>query len=158
WTQVSPGHTGEMIQACERIGAAIDLMDETFWLGSSFDKNGAFMGMHSPTDIGKPHCITVGRDGKRFANESTSYMDYGQRMYAAGAVPAWAIFDSRHRKSYPWGVLAPRVTPKSVIESGYLKSASNLVDLARECGIDSNGLTATVNRFNGFCAAGVDGD
>src|SRR5207302_10423028 len=58
WTQVSPGHTGEMIQAAEqRLGAAIDLMDETFYLLVSFAPDGTFMGMHSPNDTGKPYSI-----------------------------------------------------------------------------------------------------
>jgi 3-oxosteroid 1-dehydrogenase len=158
WTQVSPGHTGEMIQAAERLGAAIDLMDETFYLLCSFDKDGNFMGMHSPNDIGKPYSITVDKNGKRFANEATSYMEFGQKQYAAGAVPAWAIFDSRHRKYYPWGLFPPAITPQSAIDSGYLKKAQTLDDLARQCGIDAKGLKETVERFNGFCKTGVDED
>jgi 3-oxosteroid 1-dehydrogenase len=158
WTQVSPGHTGEMIEAAERIGAAIDLMDETFWLASSFHPDGSFGGMHSPNDIGKPHCIVVGKNGKRFANEATNYMEFGQRMYAADAVPAWAIFDSRHRKSYPWGLFLPRITPKSAIESGYLKKAPSIEGIAQACGIDAQGLADTITRFNGFCKTGVDED
>jgi 3-oxosteroid 1-dehydrogenase len=158
WTQVSPGHTGEMIQAAERIGAAIDLMDETFWLVCSFHPDGTFGGMHSPNDIGKPYCIVVDQKGKRFANEATNYMEFGQKTYEAGAVPAWAIFDSRHRKYYPWGMFLPGVTPKSAIESGYLKKADSLDGIAHACGIDPKALGATVNRFNGFCEAGVDQD
>ena len=158
WTQVSPGHTGEMIQAAERIGAAIDLMDETFWLACSFHPDGTFGGMHSPNDIGKPHCIVVGRNGKRFANEAANYMLFGQKMYEAGAVPAWAIFDSRHRKYYPWGLLAPRITPKRVIDSGYLKKAATLDQIARLCDIEPRGLAATVKGFNKFCEMGIDED
>src|SRR5919201_1526590 len=29
-------------------------------------------------------------------------METGQRMYAAGAVPAWVIMDRRHRDRYPF--------------------------------------------------------
>lgn len=158
WTQVSPGHTGEMILAMERLGAALDVMDDSFWLGCSFAPDGTFMGMHSPNDIGKPHCIVVGDDGKRFANEANSYMEFGQRMYAAGAVPAWAIFDSRHRRTYPWGVMVPGMTPKSAFDSGYMKKADTLAELARICNIDPQGLADTVARFNGFVDTGVDED
>ena len=158
WTQVSPGHTGEMIQAAERIGAAIDLMDETFWLACSFHPDGSSGGMHSPNDIGKPYCIVVNKKAQRFANEATSYMEFGQKMYAGDAVPAWAIFDSSHRKHYPWGLFAPRITPKSAIESGYLKKASTLDDLAKLCDLDAKALTTTIERFNGFCKTGIDED
>jgi len=158
WTQVNPGDTGEMIQAAMAVGAATDLMDEAWWLACSFAPDGTFMGMHSPNDIGKPHCIVVDSRGKRFANESNAYMEFGQRMYAAGAVPAWAIFDSRHRRYYPWGLLLPGRTPQSLIENGYLKKASSLSDLARACGIDPAGLEQTVARFNSFVPKGVDED
>jgi 3-oxosteroid 1-dehydrogenase len=158
WTQVSPGHTGEMIQACMRIGAATDLMDESFWLACSFAPDGTFMGMHSSNDISRPYLIVVDKNGKRFANEAANYMEFGQRMYAAGAVPAWAVFESRFRQRYPWGLMAPGITPRSVIESGYLKRASTIEDLARQCGIDPEGLKATVQRFNGFARSGVDED
>jgi 3-oxosteroid 1-dehydrogenase len=158
WTQVSPGHTGEMIQVCERLGAALEVMDDSFWLAVSYAPDGTFMGMHSPNDIGKPHCITVDAKGKRFANESTSYMEYGQKMYQAGAVPAWAIFDSRHRRYYPWGMFAPSITPKSAFDSGYMKKADSVAELARLCDIDPQGLEETVARFNGFVDTGVDED
>ena len=158
WTQVSPGHTGEMIQAAERIGAAIDLMDETFWLACSFYPDGSFGGMHSPNDIGKPHCIVVNKKGRRFANEATSYMEFGHKMYEGDAVPGWAIFESRHRKYYPWGLFPPRITPKSAIESGYLKKASTLEGLAKACDLDATVLAETIKRFNGFCKTGIDED
>jgi 3-oxosteroid 1-dehydrogenase len=158
WTQVSPGHTGEMIQAAEKIGAAIDLMDENFYLACSFYPDGSFGGMHSPNDIGKPHCIVVDKNAQRFANEATNYMEFGQKTFEAGAIPAWAIFDAQHRKYYPWGLFAPGITPQSAIDSGYLKKASTLEDLARQCDLDPAALKATVDRFNGFCKTGVDED
>jgi 3-oxosteroid 1-dehydrogenase len=158
WTQVSPGDTGEMIQAAAQLGAATDLMDEAFWLPSSFLPDGSFFSFHVPNDTGKPHCIVVGADGRRFVNESTSYMEFGQRMYAAGAVPAWAVFDSNARRKYPWGMALPGKPPKALLESGYLKRADTIEELARQCGIDPAGLVATVERFNGFARTGVDKD
>ncbi|TAL03660.1 MAG: FAD-binding protein [Rhodospirillaceae bacterium] len=158
WTQVNPGDTGEMIQAIMKLGAATDQLDESFWLACSFLPDGTTFGFHSPNDIGKPHAIVVDNKGKRFTNESSSYMEFGQKMYAAGAVPAWAIFDSRHRRYYPWGGALPGVTPKSLIESGYMKKADTLDEIARLCGVDPAGLAQTVERFNGFVRKGVDED
>jgi 3-oxosteroid 1-dehydrogenase len=158
WTHVNPGDTGEMILAAMRLGAATRFLDETWWLPSSYYSDGRFAGFHSPNDIGKPHCIAVGSDGRRFANESCSYMEFGQRMYAAGAVPAWAIFDSRHRRHYPWGPMLPGRTPKSLIDGGYIRRAQSLAALARQCGIDAAGLAQTIARFNTLAANGIDED
>lgn len=158
WTVVNPGDTGDMIQAGMRLGAATDLLDESWWLPSSYAPDGRFMAFHSPNDIGKPHCIVVDGKGQRFANESCAYMEFGQRMYAAGAVPAWAIFDSNHRRKYPWGMALPGKPPKDMLASGYLKRFDTLEALAAGCGIDPVGLAATIARFNGFARTGVDVD
>jgi 3-oxosteroid 1-dehydrogenase len=158
WTFVNPGDTGEMIRAAMALGAQTDLMDEAWWMGTSVLPDGSSGGMHSPNDIGKPHCIVVGRDGRRFVNESNSYMEFGQRMYAAGAVPAWAVFDSRHRNSYPWGLALPGRTPRDLLDKGYFKKADTLAELAALCGIDAEGLARQVARFNTFARNGKDED
>jgi 3-oxosteroid 1-dehydrogenase len=66
--------------------------------------------------------------------------------------------DSRQRKFYPWGTAAPGAIPKAWLDSGYLKQARSLEELARLCGIDSTGLNTTVSRFNEFCRTGRDLD
>ena len=156
WTLANPGDTGEMIQAAMRLGAAIDLMDEAWWNAASFLPDGTFVTFHSPNDIGKPYCIVVDRKGKRFANESCSYMEFGQRMYAVGAVPAWSILDSRHRSSYPWGTALPGMTPSKWLASGYMRKFASLEELAHGCGIDPGSLKETVVRFNDFARKGTD--
>ena len=158
WTQVNPADTGDLIQAAMRIGAATKFMDESWWLPSTYHEDGSFGGFHSPNDISKPHCIVVGKDGKRFVNESSGYMEFGQAMYAHGAVPAWAVLDTTHRKTYPWGMVLPGKPPQKLIDNGYFKRADTLEDLARQCGIDAEGLKQTVARFNLFAAKGVDED
>jgi 3-oxosteroid 1-dehydrogenase len=158
WTQVNPGDTGEMLQAMMRLGAATDRMDEAFWFPCSYRPDGTTFSMHSAGDIGKPHCIIVDAAGRRFMDEAAPYMEIGKRMYEAGAVPAWAIFDSRHRRDYFWGALPPGKPPQALLDSGYLKTAETLEDIARQCGVDPPGLAQTVERFNGFCASGVDED
>jgi 3-oxosteroid 1-dehydrogenase len=158
WTQVNPCDTGDMHRAAMKLGAATDLLDESFWLPSSFMPDGTFVSFHTPNDTGRPHCITVGPDGKRFVNEANPYMEFGKRMYEAGAVPAWAIIDSRGRKNSIWGTMLPGRTPQKLIDSGYIRKFDTLDDLARSCGIDPQGLAATVERFNRFARSGVDED
>jgi len=133
-------------------------MNEAWWTASSFLPDGSFVSIHSPNDIGKPYCIVVDDKGKRFANEACSYMEFGQRMYAAGAVPAWIILESRHRSSYPWGTTLPGRTPAQWLEIGYMRRFGSLEDLARGCSIEPQSLKHTVDRFNDFARKGVDED
>ncbi|WP_066967456.1 FAD-dependent oxidoreductase [Rhizorhabdus dicambivorans] len=158
WTAANPGDTGEAIEAAQHVGAAIDLMDAAIWVPASFHPDGEFGGFHVPNDAGKPHCIIVDAQGRRFANEAQSYNDFGYAMRNCNAVPAWAIIESRHRDYYSWGIAMPGRTPDSWFSSGYMKVADTLDQLATQCGIDSAGLAKTVARFNHFVANGSDTD
>jgi 3-oxosteroid 1-dehydrogenase len=115
-------------------------------------------------DISLPHVIVVDKSGRRFVNESQSYMEVGQKLYEhrqgvrADDPFAWAIIESRHRKRYFWGAMPPALTPRSWITSGYMKKARTIEQLAAMCEIDPAGLRETVERFNGFCTDGVDQD
>ncbi|MGE0384465.1 MAG: FAD-dependent oxidoreductase [Gammaproteobacteria bacterium] len=158
WTASNPGDTGEMIQAAQALGAAIDCMNESWWTPGTFKPDGTFMGFHVPNDVAKPHSIVVDGNGNRFANEAGAYMEFGQRMYAAGAVPAYVILESRNRSRYPFGMMPPGVTSRELLDCGYIRRFDSLDALARGCGIDPAGLARTIERFNGFCATGVDPD
>jgi 3-oxosteroid 1-dehydrogenase len=174
WTNANPGDTGEMIEAMMRLGAATDCLDTAWWVITSQNTNGewpegarwpdgrVFRFIHH-LDLSLPYSIMVDQSGHRFCDEAGSYVEIGERMLdrqKAGvkAVPAWVIFDARHRKWYPWGAQPPGKTPQSWTDSGYMKKASTIEDLARQCGINPLGLVAEVGRFNSFCRAGKDAD
>ncbi|MGF7150175.1 3-oxosteroid 1-dehydrogenase [Sphingomonas zeicaulis] len=158
WTNANPGDTGEMIQIAERHGAALDLMDQAWWVPATLPPgNNPGPGLMHNTDISKPHCIIVNRRGKRILNESGSYMENGQRLYR-DEVPAYVILDSRHRKRYAWGVQPPGQTPQDWFDSGFMKTADTIEELAGKAGIDPGGLKAEVERFNGYCETGRDLD
>lgn len=158
WTNANPGDTGEMIQIAERHGAALDLMDQAWWVPATLPPgNNPGPGLMHNTDISKPHCIIVNRQGQRILNESGSYMENGQRLYR-NDVPAFVILDSRHRKRYAWGYYPPGKTPQEWFDSGFLKTADTIEDLAVKAGIDPAGLKAEVEKFNGYCDTGKDLD
>lgn len=160
WTYASPGETGEALEAMMRAGAATALMDEAWWT-TSWIREGAEARQIIP-ELAKPHAILVDAAGQRIVNEANSYMEVGRACYArhpkARAVPAWAIMDIRHRRRYFFGFDPPGAIPKDWIAKGWARQDSTLEGLARQCGIDPAGLTATVERFNGFCDTGVDED
>jgi 3-oxosteroid 1-dehydrogenase len=68
------------------------------------------------------------------------------------------IFDDRYRKRYAHVRSHPGYFPKQMFESGRLKKASTLAELASQCGIDADGLLETVEHFNEHAAQGVDPD
>jgi 3-oxosteroid 1-dehydrogenase len=158
WSAANPGDTGELIERAKAIGAATDMLDEAIWIPVSLTPDGQLVGFHNPHDMAKPFSVMVDQTGRRFCNEAASYMEVGQAMYRAGAVPGWVILDARHRSNYSWGSAPPGVTPADWLKNGYMKKADSLPELARACGQDAATLGETLARFNAFAAAGVDQD
>jgi 3-oxosteroid 1-dehydrogenase len=160
WTSANPHDTGEVLEAAIRHGAAVDLMEEAWWIPSSVLPDGS--PLFAVYERSKPHAILVDGNGQRYVNEAASYMEVGQAMYerhaTVPAIPSWWVMDSRNRRRYMWGVTPGGVTPRNWIDSGYMVKADSVEELARRCGIDAAGLTATVERFNSFAARGEDPD
>jgi 3-oxosteroid 1-dehydrogenase len=141
-------------------GAAVALMEEAWWGPSFVTPDGARM--FSVWERSMPGSIIVDRSGRRFVNESTSYLDVGRMMLerdrTVPAVPSWLVMDSRHRRRYPLVTLMPGITPKRVVENGFLVRARSLDELAEKTGVDAAGLRDTVRRFNAFARSGIDED
>jgi len=167
WSAASPCNTGDLISAAERIGAQLHLMDEAWW-GPTICMEGEDRARMLFTERSMPGCIMVNRAGRRFVNESVAYTTAVQAMYRsepdAGAnLPAYAIFDMRYRRNYPFGPLLPAgmmldwLQPARV-RRRFLKSAPSIEQLARTLGIEPAGLAATVSRFNDFASSGIDTD
>jgi 3-oxosteroid 1-dehydrogenase len=157
WSAVNPGDTGEILERAMALGAATDMLNEAIWIPISVTPDGQIGGFHNPHDMAKPFCIMVDSTGQRFVNEAASYMEVGQAMYARGAVPAWAILESRHRRYYPWGSALAGKTPPEWLQSGYMRSGSTIADLARAGGINAEGLEQTISQFNRYARQGKDG-
>jgi len=160
WSIANPGDTGEVIRTAMTLGAKTDFMDEAWWLPSP--RTGRFGQSTLDQARQRPRTIYVDAAGQRFVNESNSYMEVGKAMYArdktSRAVPCWLIFDDRYRKRYAHQRSRPGRFPRKLLESGMLKQAWTLDDLARMCGIDPVGLTDTIERFNRNAEQGRDPD
>jgi 3-oxosteroid 1-dehydrogenase len=131
-----------------------------------------FIGYHIPTERiygkptyrlllpGRPHSIVVNRAGQRFANDSfypdvaTKVSRFDGQEQGMPNWPAWLVVDEDFRCKYG---LSPTM-PGEPFPEGMAVSADTLEELAARTGIDAAGLSATVARFNGFCASGVDPD
>jgi 3-oxosteroid 1-dehydrogenase len=160
WTMSNPGDTGEAIASAMRLGAQTALMDEAWWLPSP--RTGRFGQSTLDQARQRPRTIYVDADGRRFCNESNSYMEVGKAMYernkTSRAVPCWLIFDDRYRKRYAHVRSHPGYFPKEMLESGRLTKAATLAELAEKCGIDPDGLAETIDHFNEHARQGVDPD
>jgi 3-oxosteroid 1-dehydrogenase len=109
---------------------------------------------------GAPHSIVVNRQGRRFANDSF-YPDVATKVgrfdgQQQGLVnwPAWLVFDQPMLDKY--GLLP--FFPGQPLPTEIAQRADSIEQLAVEVGIDVAGLLAEVERFNSFCATGVDED
>ena len=168
WSPAAPGHTGELHDIVLGLGAhyGTGQAQNAFWAPVSVRqrKDGSMAAFpHFVLDRSKPGIFTVGRDGRRFVNESRSYHEFVGAMYAANrdgsTIPAYLIADSVALKKYGLGMVRPGGKGlQPFLDDGYLVTAPTLAALAAELDIDAAGLADTVARLNRFAAAGVDTD
>ncbi len=164
WSATPPHNTGDTIRAAQAIGAKTDLMNWAWWVPSihvsgSEPQTGLF------AERNLPGCIVVNKNGQRFVNEASPYLEFGAAMYAehersGSGVPAWLVFDAHFRYNYPMGPLMPgQIAPdrKSWLGKVYWK-AETLDELAQQIGVDAAGLKRTVAANNQYAEDGHDAE
>lgn len=160
-----PENEGDGLLMAIEAGAQLGNMQNAFWQQSVLE----FKPQHRAAkpnyllgsdERARPGAILVNRAGKRFVNEAANYNAMGKALVAFDAgnhtyanLPYWLIIDQRYKDKYP----AFTSTPGSPIPS-YMMQAETLEALAEMAGIDAEGLTATVERFNGMVRKGHDDD
>jgi len=159
WSAANPANTGDAIRMGQAIGAALDLMDDAWWIPSGLPPDEPPIILVGERSF--PRQVIVNSAGQRFINEATPYHQFGQVMYAknqegSSTIPAYMVFDRRYRNRYIFGQTLPFLTPIKFIESGYFRRKSSLRDLAEQVGIDPGGLVETIQRFNRFAVEGKD--
>jgi 3-oxosteroid 1-dehydrogenase len=165
WSLAAPGDTGEMIEEMIRRGAAIAQMEERVGCQITLPP-GSEGNEYKPTAqrmTAAPHALLVDQSGIRYMNEGGSYSAYCKGMVERNktvpAIPSWAVLDSQYMRKYMLaGTLAGSKKPQQWHDSGYLKSADTIEDLARQLKIEPATLKGTVERFNAFVAKNRDED
>ncbi|MFC9551887.1 FAD-binding protein [Rhodococcus sp. NPDC056960] len=153
----SPDNTGDGIVAGEQVGAALDLMDDAWWMPSFRRPDGIMHVLVSERSI--PPSVIVDQNGKRFTNEASPYVTFVHDQIAGGHDPVWFVFDSKAKSRYQFGGVMPgQKFPAEWFETGLMQRAATLGELAQKMGVPAESLSAEITRFNGFARAGVDAD
>ena len=165
WTVGAVANTGDGIVAAEKLGAALEFMEDAWW-GPTVPLEGK--PWFALSERNSPGSMIVDMSGERFMNESMPYVEACHRMYGGqygqGSgpgehVPAWLVFDQQYRDRYIFAGLQPgQRIPKKWIESGVVVKADTIAELAGKTGVSADALRTTVDRFNGFARSGVDSD
>lgn len=158
----SEGNTGDGIVAAQELGAGIALMDQAWWFPAFASLPGAAPQVML-AERSLPGSFVVDQTGRRFINEATDYMTFGQELLRRErrgdpAEQMWLIFDQRYRNSY---IMAGRVFPKQPLpeawyEAGLAYRADDPAALARAAGLPEEALTRTFSDINRYAETGTD--
>ncbi|MBJ7337676.1 3-oxosteroid 1-dehydrogenase [Mycolicibacterium sp.] len=165
WTVGAVANTGDGIQAAEKLGAALEIMEDAWWGPTVPLVDSPWFAL---SERNSPGSIIVNTSGKRFMNESMPYVEACHRMYGGEFgqgdgpgenVPSWLIFDQQYRDRYIFAGLQPgQRIPKKWLDSGVIVKADTLEELAEKTSLPLGEFTATIERFNGFARTGIDED
>lgn len=158
------GNTGDAIEAAQELGAGTVSMDQAWWFPAYAPlPGGAPAVMLAERSL--PGSFVVDQTGRRFINESTDYMTYGQQVLARERdgdpiTEMWLVFDQRYRNSYimAGGIFPRQPIPNSWYEAGIAHRADDPAALARAMGVPVDTFTGTFNQFNSYAEAGTDPD
>lgn len=152
WTMAPSGtNVGELIEAGQALGAAVDHMEQA-WLCPGLEQpegGGSFT-------LGFRGGVMVDADGRRYANESLPYDQFGIQMAGApNRIPSHFVFDSREGGGLP-AIAMPEGDPAEHLKAGTWTQADTIAELSEKLGLTD--LAETVERFNKFAENGVDED
>jgi 3-oxosteroid 1-dehydrogenase len=160
WTVGAKENTGDGIRAGERLGAALDLMEDAWW-GPAIPIPGQPYFCLAERTL--PGGLLVNGSGRRFVNEAAPYSDVVHTMYdvhdTEPAIPCWLITDQNYRNRYLFKDVLPTLPfPDSWYESGAAHKEWTLDALAASIGVPAAALRTSVNRFNAQARQGEDPD
>jgi 3-oxosteroid 1-dehydrogenase len=110
WSMGAPSNTGDGIRLGEEHGAALDLMDDAWWMPAIEQPKGRLFPLVSERSM--PGSLIVNQEGRRFTNESAPYVNFIHDQLRleserGGHVPAWFLMDQRARQRYTIAAIAP---------------------------------------------------
>lgn len=160
----APSNTGDAIEIAKDIGADLAFMDQAWWFPAV-----APMPEQTPpvllAERALPGSFMVDCTGRRFTNEASDYMSFGQAVLAkerAGEPVGqmWLVFDQEYRNSYVFagGVFPRRALPQAWYDANICQRGATPRVLAREMGVPETAFEESFQRFNQLADAGIDED
>ncbi|MFN8564865.1 MAG: FAD-dependent oxidoreductase [Anaerolineae bacterium] len=160
YTSAVPTNTGDGHLMGMAIGAGLRHMNERWGWPVYYDIEHETAINALATELGRPGAIVVNKRGMRIMNEAGPYDAVTRAFYTFDTgtfeylnIPSYAIVDSAHRSRYSLASFPPgsKLPP-------WIHQADSLRELAGMLGLDTDGLDATVERFNQLAAQGIDPD
>ncbi len=158
-----PNNTGDGLRMAMAHGADLANMGEAWWVPIVQIPGDTIEGKPRSRSVRlertRPRSIIVNSAGRRFVNEACDYNSMAGAFHyldpRGGYVNdrGWMVFDSVHLQRY--GFLG--IEPGQPVPGWFCESA-DLAELAAKTGIDADGLTRTVEKWNRHVAAGADPD
>ena len=159
------GNTGDAILLSKEIGADIGLMKQAWWFPAVAPVKQGDTPQVLLAERSLPGSFMVNAKGRRFINEATNYMSFGQELLEAEKTgnpigDMWLVFDQTYRNRYILaGSIFPRAKlPEEWYKAGIAFSADTPQELAKAVGFPENDFNEAFNRFNQMAEKGKDED
>ncbi|WP_309086179.1 FAD-dependent oxidoreductase [Chelativorans sp.] len=162
----APGPKGELHEMAMKLGGhyGTEAWQPCFWAPCSINRrpDGSLAVFpHFVFDRSKPGTVCVGRNGRRFVNESISYHLFGAAMIEhnknGATIPAYIIADSVAVQKYGLGMVRPGARGlKEYLASGYVTMGTTPRELADRLGLDAANVEQTIARMNEYAESGMD--
>lgn len=156
---------GDAIVAAQKLGADLRLMNEAWWFPGVTPMAEGEAPQILLAERALPGTFIVDETGRRFVNESTGYMVFGQtvmknRNAGRPIEDMWLVMDQTYRNRYVFaGSLFPRMPfPKEWYDAGIVVTADTPRELAEKMGVPVDEFVDEFDTFNAMARAGVDGE
>jgi hypothetical protein len=161
WSSGSPDSTGDGIRAGQAVGAAVDLMDDAWWMPAMEVPGGVWPLV---AERAYPQQFIVNSAGRRFVNEAAPYTDFVHAQlegHATGVshIPVFMVVD---HQGWTHNIIAGHLPglpmSKEWLSSGLVRRADTIAELAGLIGVPADALTETAERYNQFARNARDDD
>ena len=139
----SDGSRGDALRIGERLGAATGFLDAYQGHAALAHPAATLTGWATVMHGG----FLVDAAGQRFGDETTGYSEYAEQVVRGAGGRAWVVLDERiHEACLPFQDF------RDTVESGAVRRADTAEELAAVCGIDADGLAATLGETQRLAA------